>query len=162
MCKICNSPEGRELTKRVLLGEMSIYQLAKYFGVSYEEAKNHIEHHVVNISPVADQSYPEMLKAIISKLWRIVQGIDVNRGDIRALPSIVKELRQTVTDLTELQKQIKTGELLELEQCRSTLDKFINALRKIPREYRQEFEELIEREDEEEGENNEREARRKA
>lgn len=124
MCKICEAGQlGVKWTIDVLEGRKSIKQMAEFFGVTVDEAWEHVNEHVVQYNEQEDPLSGKMQK-IIDVLETYIDLLAVQSHPdpqtIRALTQVARELRGALMDYAELVGRIQRGQVIvqvqQLEQ----------------------------------------------
>lgn len=120
-CPICRSAKGQRITKKVALGQTTVADVARQFGLTHEEVEEHIYQHSPDGWTVADSVsksydrdyYVKRLESLHDDLavWadEILEG-DPTPENIRLATTLVKELRDTLRLLGEVTKILKDDE----------------------------------------------------
>jgi hypothetical protein len=90
-------PRGREVTEKVLRGELGVGEAAEILGVTRDQMSWHLRHHVGEAA--GDPDPEDILVRLRDRLWEIVED-HLATGDVN--PQLVRELRSLVKDLREL------------------------------------------------------------
>jgi len=111
---------GLKWTVDVLEGRKTVKQMAEFFGVTVNEAWEHVEQHVT-----ADQlrEWGRGDDQFVSKMQKMVQVLEdyvdllaadlsPDVGRIKALTAVVRELRGTLMDYAELVGRIQRGQVI--------------------------------------------------
>lgn len=122
VCTICTHKDREEIDRRLIRGN-SIAGIARYFAVSEDALGRHFENHVPD-SLMASPSAQEMaradvllddLKSIRTRTEDLLRKADA-AGEIRSLPGFLRELREQIKLMAELEGRLASQPQITLQQ----------------------------------------------
>ena len=133
-CPICNHTENIHVTNEILRGVMTIGEAAIFFEVDRELMEIHVKEHI-RVLPTdggalvaierQEMDSIGMLQELIFKLKELFdkysKGDDVTT--VRALTTLVKELRGCIRIMEELTGKLQTGPMITLHLQQITINK---------------------------------------
>lgn len=94
-CPVCVHPRGRELTDRVLSGELTVNEAARELGISDAVMLYHIKNHIGR-GGEDGEDLRTMLRDLLQKIHVLV---DTGLTSGRINPNLIRELRGLAKDL---------------------------------------------------------------
>lgn len=122
VCTICTHKDHDEIDRRLIRGN-SIAGIARYFAVSEDALGRHYENHVPD-SLMASPSAQEIatadmlladLKSVRTKTEDLLRKADA-AGEIRSLPGFLRELREQIKLVAELEGRLASQPKITLQQ----------------------------------------------
>jgi hypothetical protein len=110
-CKVCNSVIGADFTRDILLGIRTLEDMCNNYNITMQEAMEHVDKHVVskdeNGNLTSEDMYLGKLTFMVNTLggWieKVINKEEVSRNTVIMLTSLMKEQRQTLEMLAQMQ-----------------------------------------------------------
>ena len=150
MCKICDSGLlGYIWTVDVKNKKRTIKEMCDFFNVSRQEAWEHLNKHQMDPPETPYQmdsketevegmdestidyylKFKKMIKHLESWIEYIMKHNNPDRHTVGALSSLVKEYRQALMNLAEIEGKIQRGQVVvELQQYNNKLDEIVELI----------------------------------
>jgi len=136
-CPICNSSQCREWTTDLFLGRRNLRDAANFFNISPQEVYEHLMKHKVPDAPVEveehDLAYYVGELGFLTKSMKDILNTQLQKvidlSDVRAIMAVMKELRETLKLLAELEGRLQQQKVeINVDVTQQKLDELYEAV----------------------------------